>query len=142
MADLRAQTFAFKLTVASVDDSTTSARKPADARLDGQFTRLRLPAIVETARTTEHGAVTPNVSPRGLETMTVEGDTPSAYKDLIGMYGRPAQLVILVADRLDATVGTGDNAGAAQFDREVHTIDGRITTVDRGEMTPDGDTAL
>ena len=139
MADLRSQTFAYRLTVASVDGSTTSARKPADTRLDGQFTRLRLPPIVETARTTETGTVVPNISPRGLETMTVEGDTPSAYTDLIGMFGRPAQLVITVADRLDAPVATGDNAGAAAFDREVHTIDGRLTTVDRGELSPDGD---
>ena len=136
---VRHETFALKLIVKSVDGSTTSTRRPAQTRLDGQIIRTSLPDIVETARTREGGTLTPTVTPRGLESMTLEFDTPTAKREFMGFYGRPAQLVILVAEALTARATTG-NAGNIVFDREKHTVNGRITNVVQGEVTPDGDT--
>ena len=135
MARIRAQPFAFKIVVASVDGDASSARKTAQTRLDGQITRLRLPPIVEAARSTDGGTISATVSARGLDGMSVEMDTPAAAGDFRKIFGRDAQLQIFYALKLAAKESDG-NFG---FDREIHTVDGHVDSVDPGDLTPDGD---
>lgn len=135
MAKIRAETYAFKLTVNSVDGSTSSARKPADARLDGQVTRMALPPLVRQTITRNGGTLGNTRTPRGVEDMDFEFDTPSAHSDCYAFYGRPAELIVYTADALTAPASDGSVA----FDREVHTMNGRIDGLARGDISPDGE---
>lgn len=133
MAELRAEAFALKATTTMVDGATSD--NIADARLDGQIVEARFPAIVERSIERSVGTVAPHVSPRGLQTMTFEMDTPSAEGDFRALYGRNVELTVYKSNRLTARASDG----SYQFDAEKHVMACRLTGITPGAFVQNED---
>ena len=123
----------FKLTVSAVGNANTA---PADARFDGQIRTLTLPTLVERVLTNDVGLVAPQVTTLGLEDMVISFTTPSAQSDFYKFLLNTCTLVVYVANTRTARAAT---TGIFQYEREIHTVEGILNSIDRGDIEFGGD---
>ncbi len=128
MAEYNSRDFAMELTITAVDGDPSSTRKPAAAAFRGQVSRYRAPTITERSSTRQGQAIAPQVDPRGIESAIAEIDTPSERSKFWPLQGRQLAATVVISSRLTDVASDG----AFQFDREKHTLNGRITSLDAG----------